>query len=50
MKKQLPENEWQAFFACYEKPFVKGVRINTLKGDKYALKAFLPLNANTAVC
>ena len=42
MKTQLPESEWQAFFSCYEKPFVKGVRINTLKGDRYALKAFLP--------
>ncbi len=37
MKKQLPENEWEAFFACYaQKPF-KGVRINPLKGSRVAL-------------
>ena len=42
MKKQLPENEWGAFFACYEKSPVKGVRINPLKGDRYALKALMP--------
>ena len=42
MKKQLPENEWGAFFACYEKSPVKGVRINPLKGDRYALKAAMP--------
>ena len=42
MKKQLPENEWEVFFATYENPPVKGVRINTLKGDRYALKALLP--------
>ena len=42
MKKQLPENEWEAFFACYEnKPF-KGVRLNPLRGDVSALKALLP--------
>ncbi len=36
MKKQLPENEWEAFFACYEKKPYKGVRINPLKGGMYA--------------
>ena len=42
MKKQLPENEWEAFFACYEnKPF-KGVRLNPLKGGRDALKSLLP--------
>ena len=42
MKKQLPENEWEAFFACYaQKPF-KGVRLNPLKGGMYALKPLLP--------
>ena len=42
MKKQLPENEWEAFFACYEnKPF-KGVRLNPLKGGRDALKPLLP--------
>ena len=42
MKKQLPENEWEAFFACYEKAPYKGVRINPLKGSRYELKALLP--------
>ncbi len=42
MKKQLPENEWEAFFARYgEKPY-KGVRLNGLKGGTSALKALLP--------
>ncbi len=42
MKKQLPETEWEAFFAVYgEKPF-KGVRLNPLKGGVYALKPLLP--------
>ncbi len=41
MKKQLPKNEWEAFFAVYEnKPF-KGVRLNPLKGDRVALSAKL---------
>ena len=42
MKKQLPENEWEAFFAVYEKPPYKGVRLNPLKGGRYELKALLP--------
>ncbi|MBQ5929647.1 MAG: SAM-dependent methyltransferase, partial [Clostridia bacterium] len=42
MKKQLPEHEWEAFFACYEKKPFKGVRLNPLKGGRYALNAFLP--------
>ncbi len=42
MKKQLPEKEWQAFFDCYNAPPVKGVRLNELKGGRYALKQFLP--------
>ena len=42
MKKQLPENEWEAFFACYEKSPYKGVRLNPLKGGVYALKGLLP--------
>ncbi len=42
MKKQLPENEWEAFFARYgEKPY-KGVRLNPLKGGMSAMKALLP--------
>ena len=31
MKKQLPETEWEAFFAVYEQKPVKGIRVNTLK-------------------
>ena len=42
MKKQLPENEWEAFFAVYEKKPLKGVRLNLLKGGRDALKGFLP--------
>ncbi len=42
MKKQLPENEWEAFFSVYEKLPYKGVRLNVLKGDRYALKQLLP--------
>ena len=42
MKKQLPESEWAAFFACYgQKPF-KGVRLNPLRGNTEALKGLLP--------
>ncbi len=42
MKKQLPENEWGAFFACYEEKPYKGVRLNPLKGGMSALKPLLP--------
>ena len=42
MKKQLPENEWEAFFACYQDSPHKGVRLNPLKGSVYALKTLLP--------
>ena len=42
MKKQLPETEWEAFFAVYEKPPFKGVRLNPLKGDTEAMKSLLP--------
>lgn len=42
MKKQLPENEWEAFFACYENKPYKGVRLNPLKGGMDELKACLP--------
>ena len=42
MKKQLPEDEWEAFFACYEKPPLKGVRLNPLRGDVTAMKGVLP--------
>ena len=42
MKKQLSRNEWEDFFACYDLPPKKGVRLNVLKGDRYALKEKLP--------
>ena len=42
MKKQLPENEWEAFFATYEKSALKGVRLNPLTGGRDALSAHLP--------
>ena len=41
IKKQLPENEWEAFFAVYTKKPYKGVRLNPLKGGRYALKGVL---------
>ncbi len=31
MKKQLPKDEWEAFFASYETPPKKGLRVNPLK-------------------
>lgn len=49
MKKQLPENEWEAFFAVYEKKPLKGVRLNPLKGDRYALKPLLPFAGEPVV-
>ncbi|MBQ8291800.1 MAG: RsmF rRNA methyltransferase first C-terminal domain-containing protein [Clostridia bacterium] len=42
MQKQLPQTEWEAFFAVYAGKPVKGVRLNPLKGDRYALKPLLP--------
>ena len=42
MKKQLPETEWEAFFAVYEKPPFKGVRLNPLKGGMDEMKPLLP--------
>ncbi|MBR2375125.1 MAG: RsmF rRNA methyltransferase first C-terminal domain-containing protein [Clostridia bacterium] len=42
MQKQLPESEWEAFFAVYDEKPVKGVRLNVLKGGREALKAKLP--------
>ena len=43
MKKQLPESEWEAFFAVYEKKPYKGVRLNPLKGGRDELKSVLPM-------
>lgn len=42
MKKQIPEKEWEAFFAVYENPPFKGVRLNPLKGSEDGLKSCLP--------
>ncbi|MBQ8295470.1 MAG: RsmF rRNA methyltransferase first C-terminal domain-containing protein [Clostridia bacterium] len=42
MKIQLPENEWEAFFAVYQNKPHKGVRLNPLKGGMAALKSLLP--------
>jgi len=42
MKKQLPETEWEAFFAVYGKTPFKGVRLNPLKGGMDELKPLLP--------
>ena len=42
MKKQLPEQEWEAFFTVYENPPYKGVRLNPLKGTMSALTELLP--------
>ena len=42
MKKQLPKDEWEAFFAVYkEKPY-KGARINPLKGSAEEIKKAIP--------
>ncbi len=38
MQKQLPQTEWEAFFATYEKKPYKGARINPLKGEREMLK------------
>ncbi len=43
MKKQLPETEWESFFSVYKNPPVKGVRVNPLKGGRYALNDVLGL-------
>ena len=42
MKKQLPETDWEAFFAVYKNPPFKGVRLNPLKGNVEAMKPLLP--------
>ncbi len=42
MQKQLPQTEWEAFFACYTQKPYKGIRVNPLKGGRCALNALLP--------
>ena len=48
MKKQLPQAEWEAFFAVYEKTPYKGVRANTLKVAPEVLKTLFPVGAPVA--
>lgn len=42
MKKQLPQEEWEAFFSIYTQKAHKGVRLNPLKGEEQTLQALLP--------
>lgn len=42
MKKQLPETEWEAFFAVYGQTPYKGLRLNPLKADKQTLQSKFP--------
>lgn len=41
MKRQLPRDEWEAFFAVYSRPPYKGLRVNTLKcsAEEFSKKA-----------
>jgi len=43
MKRQLPESEWEAFFAIYDEPPKKGVRVNTLKCPVETFEKIFPL-------
>lgn len=46
MKTQLPQDEWEAFFNVYgQKPW-KGIRLNPLKGERWALLEKLPFAAD----
>lgn len=38
--------EFEQFFACYEKPAYKGIRVNTLKTKVADIKPFLDMNAS----
>lgn len=42
MQNQLPQTEWEAFFAVYNDKPHKGARINPLKGTAEKIKPFLP--------
>ena len=42
MKKQLPEREWEAFFAVYSQKPYKGVRINPLKDEPERIASKIP--------
>ena len=42
MKKQLPQTEWEAFFAVYQEKPYRGLRLNPLKGDVTEIKTKFP--------
>ena len=42
MQKQLPQTEWEVFFATYKNKPYKGVRLNPLKGENAKMQALLP--------
>ena len=42
MKKQLPETEWEAFFAVYSEKSVKGLRVNALKCSRERFEELSP--------
>ena len=48
MKSQLPTDEWEAFFAVYQREPYKGLRANTLKIAPEWLKGKLPLGEGVA--
>ena len=48
MKNQLPETEWEVFFACYDAQPYKGVRANTLKITPDGLRAIFPVGEGVA--
>ena len=43
MKKQLPDEEWEAFFSVYGQSAYKGVRANTLKVSPQTLSKIFPV-------
>ena len=40
--KIILKDEFEAFYACYQKPYYRGIRLNTLKCDLQTLEAALP--------
>ncbi len=40
--KTMLGSEYDAFLACYQEPYYRGIRLNTLKCDEKTLKAALP--------
>ena len=47
MEKMLGE-KYQAFIDCYNEPYYRGIRLNTLKCDEKTLKASLPFSITRA--